>query len=155
MAHDEELAGRVRELLERVVQALGLVGSVDVSDDGETLTGTVHGEQLGLFIGHHGQTIDAVQHLATRIVLRDGEGPRRRVVIDAEGYRARRREALEGQASDAADEALRFGRPVALDAMTASERRIVHEHLRDRADVRTHSEGDEPERHLVISPATD
>ena len=153
MAAEENLESRVRELLERVVAALGIVGDIEVTDDGETLIGTVHGEQMGLFIGHHGQTIDAVQHLATRIVLRDGDGPRRRVVIDAEGYRARRRDALEGQAADAADEALRFGRPVALDAMTASERKIVHEHLRDRVDVETHSEGEEPERHLVISPA--
>jgi spoIIIJ-associated protein len=152
MVGPEELQNRVRDLLERVVAALGLVGEVEVTDDGETLTGTVHGEQMGLFIGHHGQTIDAVQHLATRIVLRDGEGPKRRVVVDAEGYRARRREALEGQADDAADEAVRFGRSVALDAMTASERRIVHERLRDRVDVETHSEGDEPERHLVVSP---
>ncbi len=85
-------------------------------------------------------------------MLRDGDGPRRRVVVDAEGYRARRREALEGQATDAADEALRFGRPVALDAMTASERKIVHEYLRDRDDVETYSEGEEPDRHLVSRP---
>ena len=108
---------------------------------------------MGLFIGHHGQTIDAVQHLASRIALRGDDGSKRRVVIDAEGYRARRRTALESQAEEAADEALRFKRPVALDAMTASERRIVHEHLRDRDDVETHSEGDEPDRHLVVSPA--
>ena len=57
-----------------------------------------------------------------------------------------------GQADDAADEALRFKRPVALDAMTASERRIVHEHLRDRGDVETNSEGEEPDRHLVVTP---
>ncbi len=149
----DELEGRIRELLERVVAALGLVGDVEVTDDGETLTGTVHGEQMGLFIGHHGQTIDAVQHIASRIALRGDDGSKRRVVIDAEGYRARRRTALESQAEEAADEALRFKRPVALDAMTASERRIVHEHLRDRDDIETHSEGDEPDRHLVVSPA--
>ncbi len=108
---------------------------------------------MGLFIGHHGQTIDAVQHLALRVALGDGTGPRYRVVVDADGYRERRRQALEGQADDAADEALRFNRPVALDAMTASERRIVHEHLRDRDDVETHSEGEEPDRHLVVAPS--
>ena len=86
------------------------------------------------------------------MALGDGSGPRYRVVVDADGYRERRRQALEGQAEDAADEALRFKRPVALDAMTASERRIVHEHLRDRDDVETHSEGDEPDRHLVVTP---
>lgn len=153
MSDGEELEVRVRELLERLVAALGLEGEIEMTDDGETLTGTVHGESMGLFIGHHGQTIDAVQHLASRIALRDGEGPRRRIVIDAEGYRARRREALEGQADDAADEAVRFDRAVSLDAMTAGERKIVHDHLRERTDVETHSEGEEPDRHLVITPA--
>jgi spoIIIJ-associated protein len=147
-----EMQDVVRELLDRVTAAMGLEATITVEDDGETITATVHGESLGLFIGHHGQTIDAVQHLASRMVLRDHAETRRRVVVDAEGYRARRREALEGQADDAADEALRFGRPVALDAMTAGERKVVHDHLREREDIETHSEGDEPDRHLVITP---
>ena len=124
----------------------------EVKTDDGIVQGTLLGEDLGLFIGRHGQTIDAVQHLAQRIVHAK-TGELRRVVIDAEGYRARRQEALERQADDAADEALRFDRAVALDAMTASERRLVHEYLRDREDVATHSEGDEPRRHLVVSPA--
>jgi spoIIIJ-associated protein len=74
------------------------------------------------------------------------------VVIDAAGYRARRAEVLERQADRAVDEAVRYGRPVALDAMVASERRVVHEYLRDRRDVETYSEGEEPDRHLVVSP---
>jgi len=144
----------VRELLEHVVDGLGLDATVDVHDDGEVCTGTVHGEDLGLFIGRHGQTIDAVQHLAQRVSgarLRDGH----RIVIDAEGYRERRAGMLQRQADHAAEDALRYGRPVALDAMTASERRLVHEHLRDREDLQTYSEGDEPDRHLVVAPQTD
>ncbi|WP_354699742.1 hypothetical protein DSM112329_05468 [Paraconexibacter sp. AEG42_29] len=142
----------VTDLLERVTVALGLTAEIRVVEvDGE-LTGTLDGEDLGLFIGRHGQTIDAVQHLAQRIVhARTGE--LRRVIIDAEGYRGRRREMLEQQADEAAVSALRDGRPVALDAMTASERRLVHEFLRERGGVETHSEGAEPDRHLVISPA--
>ena len=139
--------------LERIVDALGLDASVRVEDDGETLTGTVEGDALGLFIGHHGQTIDAVQHLATRTLLREDDENRRRIVVDADGYRDRRREALEHQADEAADEALRNGREVALDPMSAAERRIVHEYLRDRADVGTHSEGEGVDRRLVVSPA--
>ena len=152
-------ADRVRELVEAVVDALGLDADVVMTEDDESVTATVEGEDLGLFIGRHGQTIEAVQHLAQRIALKDGapadDGARRRIVVDAAGYRARRREALERQADDAADEALRYGRPVALDAMTATERRIVHEYLRDRDDVETHSEGDEPDRHLVVTPLDD
>jgi spoIIIJ-associated protein len=142
----------VRELLERVVGALGLDATVEIADDGETCTGTVNGEDLGLFIGRHGQTIDAVQHLAQRV-----SGPRtgdaaRRIVIDAEGYRERREQMLQRQADQAVDDALRYERPVALDAMNASERRLVHEYLRDHDGVQTYSEGDEPDRHLVVAP---
>jgi spoIIIJ-associated protein len=146
-------ADAVRELVELVVDALGLDADVTVEEREEELVATVEGEDLGLFIGRHGQTIEAVQHLAQRVVFKDGPAEdRRRIVVDAAGYRARRREALERQADDAADEAVRYGRPVALDAMTATERRIVHEHLRERGDVETHSEGQEPDRHLVIEP---
>jgi spoIIIJ-associated protein len=148
----EDPVEAVEDLLEEVVRALGLDATVDVGDDGEVVTGTVHGDDLGLFIGRHGQTIDAVQHLAQRIAgARQGEG--RRIVIDAEGYRERREMMLQRQADQAADDALRYGRPVALDAMTASERRLVHEYLRDNDDVQTYSEGDEPDRHLVVAPA--
>src|SRR5205814_7285804 len=97
------------------------------------------------------QTIDAVEHLAARIAYRDAT-ERKRVVVDAAGYRARRAEALQRQAERALSEALRFGRPVALDAMVASERKVVHEYLRDRHDVETYSEGEEPDRHLVVAP---
>ncbi len=151
MAAPENPVEAVEDLLEEVVRGLGLDATVAVTDDGETVTGTVNGEDLGLFIGRHGQTIDAVQHLAQRIAgARAGEG--RRIVIDAEGYRERRETMLQRQADHAADAALRSGRPVALDAMTASERRLVHEYLRDHEEVETYSEGDEPDRHLVVAP---
>ena len=144
----------VHEVLEEVVSALGLKGSVEVESAGEVVTGTVHGEDLGLFIGRHGQTIDAVQHIAFRIALARGAGNEGdlRIIIDAEGYRARRAESLHRLADQAAEDARRYRRPVAMDAMTASERKLVHEYLRDRGDVETHSEGDEPDRHLVIAP---
>ena len=118
------------------------------------LKGTLRGEDVGLFIGRRGQTIDAVQHLAQRIVFPEGPSSVR-VVIDADGYRERRAEALRAEADEAAEEALSSGRPVELDPMPPSERRIVHEYLRERGDVETHSEGDEPERRLVVSPLGD
>ena len=144
----------VREILEEVVAGLGLNGTVAVERDHEVVTGTVEGEDLGLFIGRHGQTIDAVQHLIFRIALARGAGDEGdlRVVIDAEGYRARRADALQRVADQAAEDARRYGRPVALDAMTASERKLVHEYLRDRGGVETYSEGEEPARHLVVAP---
>jgi spoIIIJ-associated protein len=141
------------ELLERVVEALDLEATVEVIEDDERLTGTLGGDDLGLFIGRHGQTIEAVQHLAQRVVGEaDGPDLRRRVVVDAAGYRERREQVLQRQAEEAAESCLESGRPVALDAMTSSERRVVHEFLRDRGDVETESEGQEPNRHLVVSP---
>jgi spoIIIJ-associated protein len=142
----------LRDLLEHLVEGLGLEATVEIDANDEALVGTLHGEDLGIFIGRHGQTIDAVQHLAQRILLADPATERRRIVVDAEGYRARRREALEKQADQAAIEAEKYGRSIALDAMTASERKHIHEYLRERGGVDTHSEGDEPERHLVVSP---
>ena len=146
-----EAAARLRDLLERVVEALDVDADVEVTEDPEALYGTVEGEDVAVLIGRHGQTIDAVEHLAARIAYRDAT-ERKRVVVDAAGYRARRAEALQRQAERAVSEALRFGRPVALDAMVASERKVVHEYLRDRHDVETYSEGEEPDRHLVITP---
>jgi spoIIIJ-associated protein len=149
----EQPVDRVRELLERVSQALGLDADVRVEDDDGTIRGTLDGDDLGLFIGRHGQTIDAVQHLAFKAATRDrppSSGVR--VVVDAAGYRERREHVLHRQAEEAADDAVRSGRPVALDAMSATERKVVHEHLKDRPDVETYSEGTEPDRHLVVAP---
>jgi spoIIIJ-associated protein len=144
----------LEELLEEIVDGLGLDVDIEIEQREGVLLGRVVGEDVGLFIGRRGQTIDAVQHLAQRIVFPEGPSPVR-VVIDADGYRERRAEALRADAEDAAEEALRSGRPVELDPMPASERRVVHEHLRDRDDVSTHSEGEEPERYLIVSPADD
>lgn len=152
MASEKPAGDVVRDLVERVVAALGLDAEVEVVADDEAVVATVHGEDVGLFIGRHGSTIDAVQHLAHRIVLHRTPPPHPRVTVDAEGYRARRAEALERQADEAAEDAVRFGRPVALDAMGAAERKVVHEYLRERGDVETYSEGDEPDRHLVVAP---
>src|ERR1700720_1718427 len=99
------------ELLEEVVQALGLDVEVNVTEDDGVLRGNIEGEDVALFIGRHGQTIDAVQHLAQRIVFPDGPADVR-VVIDANGYRERRAAALRAQADDGADEVLSSGRPV-------------------------------------------
>jgi spoIIIJ-associated protein len=146
-----EVETAVRELLELLVEQLDLEAEVEVRQDGDTVTGALIGDELGLFIGRHGQTIEAVQHLAQRIAFR-GRPSEVRVVIDAAGYRDRRASALRREADEAAESAVRGKRPVALDAMTASERKLVHEHLRERGDVETYSEGDEPDRHLVVAP---
>jgi spoIIIJ-associated protein len=149
-----DAADRVEQLLERVAEALGLdVDELELVEDSEGIRATLHGDELGLFIGRHGATIDAVQHLAFKIANRDaGRNEAVRVTVDAAGYRERREEMLHRQADQAASRAARSGRPVALDAMSATERKVVHEHLKDRDDVETYSEGTEPHRHLVVAP---
>jgi len=144
----------LEDLLEEIAEGLQLDVEVEVEEGDGVLTGRLKGEDVGLFIGRHGQTIDAVQHLAQRIVFPEGPSSIR-VVIDADGYRERRAEALEAEAEDAADEALSSGEPVEFDPMPPWERRIVHEHLRDRDGIETFSEGEEPERYLVVAPLGD
>jgi spoIIIJ-associated protein len=149
----EAAPDRVRDLLERIRDAFGLRAEVVVEEEGREVRGRLDGDDLGLFIGRRGQTIDAVQHLAFKIATRDiPPSAGVRVVVDAAGYRARREQTLHRQADEAAADAVRSGRPVALDAMSATERKVVHEHLKDRDDVETYSEGTEPDRHLVVSP---
>jgi spoIIIJ-associated protein len=147
----EEPAERVRAVVARVTQALGLRASVDVVESEDEIAATVNGEDLGLLIGKHGATIDALQHLAARIAFR-GDSHRKSVTIDAAGYRERREAALQRAADQAVEDALSYGRAVELEPMSAAERRIVHTYLRDRSEVATHSEGDEPDRRLVVSP---
>jgi len=146
-----EPAERLRAVITRVVQALGLRTTVDVEETPEEIRATVNGEDLGLLIGKHGSTIDALQHLGMRAALRGGE-ERKQVVVDAAGYRARREATLQRAADRAVSDAISFGRPVDLEPMRALERKVVHMYLRDRTDVETHSEGDEPDRRLVITP---
>jgi spoIIIJ-associated protein len=147
----DEPGERARELLRRITAHLGLRASVDVVEEEDVLRVAVSGPELGLFIGKHGQTIDAIQFLCAQAVYRGREG-RKRVIVDAGGYRERREAAVLRQADRGAADATRYGRPVELDSMPAFERKLVHTYLDGRADVETHSEGDEPFRRIVITP---
>ncbi len=151
---ESDAAGRVRKMLEQIVAAVGVAAAIEVSEDDAGVHANLDGEDLGLLIGRHGQTIDAIQHLAYRIAYR-GEDERKRVTVDAAGYRERRAALLQQDADEAADEALQTGEPVALDAMNAVERRVVHEYLRDRDGIETYSEGAEPDRYLVVAPVAE
>jgi spoIIIJ-associated protein len=144
-------ADRVKVILEHVLDGLGLDGEVQVSEDEETIVGSIEGEELGLLIGRHGQTIDAVQLVAYQAAYQ-GRPDRKRVIVDAAGYRERRREALEHRADRVTEEALNGDRPIELEPMSAAERRVIHEYLRDRPGIETYSEGDEPHRFVVVAP---
>jgi len=146
-----EPAERVRAILEEVADALELEGDVEVDEDEDQIVGSIDAEDVGLLIGRRGQTIDAVQLLCYRAAFQ-GLQDRKRVVVDAAGYRQRRRELVERQADRAAERALDSGKEIELEEMTPTERKIVHVHLVERAGVETFSEGEEPERCVIVAP---
>jgi spoIIIJ-associated protein len=148
---DVETIEYIEEILETIAEAAGVDAEVRVEDAGDTLTAEFVGDDLALLIGHHGQTIDAIQHLAYRIAYH-GVDERKPLTVDAAGYRERRAAALHAVADQAAEAAIRDKRPVSLDPMGAQERKVVHEYLKSRFDVETYSEGQEPSRRLVVAP---
>lgn len=148
---DAETIEYIEEILETIAEAVGVDAEVRVDEVDGTIVAEYVGEDLALLIGHHGQTIDAIQHLAYRIAYH-GVDDRRPLTVDAAGYRERRAASLHAVADQAAETAVREGRPVALEPMGAQERKVVHEHLKGRFDVETYSEGQEPSRRLVVAP---
>jgi spoIIIJ-associated protein len=147
---ESEVGARARELVERIADGIGVHCRVVVREDDESLTVTCAGPELGLLIGKHGQTIDAIQYLVNAILRRTGL--EKDVVVDAAGYRERRRATLESLAVRSAQRVSRDGERVELEPMTAVERKIVHLRLKDFPGVVTGSEGTEPNRFVVISP---
>jgi spoIIIJ-associated protein len=153
LAYDEsELAAEVRELVERIVDGIGVSARVDLDEDDETITVSCTGADLGMLIGRHGQTIDAIQYLANAAMYRGHKEDRKAVVVDAAGYRARRRTSLEALAVRSAERAVASAEPVELEPMTAVERKVVHLRLKEFDGVETTSEGTEPNRFVVITP---
>ena len=154
-AGDTTQASTVRELLERTIAASGVSATVQIDESDDQLVATLVGPDLGVLIGRHGQTIDALQYLANAIGHRMHGDDRVRVVVDAAGYRARRAATLESVARSAAEQAVATGLRVELEPMTAIERRLVHELLKDDPEVETSSEGVEPARFIVVLPRSE
>ena len=143
-------AGEAREFVARIAAAIGADVTVTAGEREGRVTVTCSGEDLGLFIGKHGQTIDAIQYLANAVAR--AEGSEYEVVVDAAGYRARRNASLEAVASRSARQAVTTQSAVELDPMTPVERKVVHEALKDDPEVETQSEGSEPNRYVVVLP---
>jgi spoIIIJ-associated protein len=149
---ESEQAAEVREVLERIVEAIGVRARLEITEDDETVTATFVGSELGLVIGKHGQTIDAIQYLVNAVVWRGRGDERKAAVVDAAGYRARREATLSSLAQRSAEQAVSSGRAVELEPMTAVERKVVHLCLKEFPGVATRSEGTEPNRFVVIDP---
>jgi spoIIIJ-associated protein len=147
---ESEVETHARELVERVVGAMGIVARVEVRETDDEVFVTCSGDELGLLIGKHGQTIDALQAVANAAVYRSGT--HKPVTVDAAGYRDRRRLTLEGIAVRSAERAAQ-GERVLLEPMSPVERKVVHERLKEFPGVQTASEGTEPNRYVVVLPA--
>jgi spoIIIJ-associated protein len=145
-------AARLREIVERVAKEIGVQCTVEVEESEDELRAVCDGYDLGMLIGRHGQTIDSIQYLANAIIFRGRYDERRPVVVDAAGYRDRRQATLDALAIRMAERASATGERVELEPMTAVERKIVHEKLKDDPEVETASEGTEPNRYVVIFP---
>lgn len=148
----QELLDDAREYMDRIVEMMGLEARVDVYDAGEFIAVDVSTEQAGLFIGQKGETIDAVQHLLSLAVYKDRKFGKR-LVLDSEGYRQRRVEAIQGMAHRMARRAVRERREVELPPMNASERRVVHVYLQENEKVFTKSEGNDENRRVKVFPS--
>jgi len=147
---ESEEASAARDFVERIAAAIGADVAVNTAEREGVVTVTCFGADLGLLIGKHGQTIDAIQYLANAIVRT--EGGAHEVVVDAAGYRARRTATLEAVAERAARRVAATGKEIELDPMTSIERKIVHEALKEDPEVETESEGTEPNRYVVVYP---
>ena len=141
----------LREFVQTTVRLMGIEAHVEASEAGEALKADISGDDLGLLIGRHGATIDALQYIAG-IAVNGARHDRRQVIVDAEGYRERREAALSSLAERTAQQVVREGAAVALQPMTAAERKVIHLHLKDHPRVETASEGNEPFRAVIISP---
>jgi spoIIIJ-associated protein len=149
---ESELAADVRELVQRIIDGIGVNAHVDVEEGEDSVTVSCSGSDLGMLIGRHGQTIDSIQYLANAAVFRAYQDGRKEVIVDAAGYRARRRTSLEALAVRSAERCVSNAEPVELEPMTAVERKVVHLRLKEFEGVETTSEGTEPNRFVVIKP---
>ena len=148
----ESRAERVERFLGEICDTIGLEARISIQEGDEYLHVDVRAPEANILIGHHGQTLDALQYLTNLVASNSGEeGPR--VLLDVEEYRKRREETLTRLAARLADRVRRTGEPMALEPMSAHERRVIHLALQDTPGVETASEGEDPFRHVVIYPS--
>ena len=147
----KDVAQRARAYVEKLAELMGVpvTVTVDTNEEG-TVQVKVDGDEKGILIGRRGETLDAIQYLTLLYANKEQDG-HTRVTVDANDYRAKRQEALIRLANRMANRAVKTGRRVSLEPMNPNERRIIHMALQDHDQVETHSEGEEPNRHLVIT----
>lgn len=148
LVREGDIAG---DYLERLLDILDYDGDIDMDVEGERAVVAVVGERLQALIGPRGTTLDALQEL-TRLAVIQQTGVRSRLMLDVGGYRERRRAELATVAANAAERVKEHGEPVSLDAMNPFERKVVHDAIAALDGVRSDSEGEEPQRYVVVHP---
>ncbi len=149
----EELA---LSFLEKLLDGIGVSTHIEVSDDKDTVYIDIDGDDVGVAIGRHGETLDAIQYITGLVVNRNSQvKDPRRVVVDISGYKKRRQKSLESQALRIAGKVIKVGKSYEMEPMNPAQRRIVHCALQDFPGVTTFSEGREPDRCVIISPVRD
>lgn len=148
---DSNVLSYAKTVLERILAEITVPSQVQGRVDGETIYLDIKGDGTGLLIGRHGQTLDAIQYIVGRIVGKQ-LGEKKVIVIDTERYRERRRENLERLSRQMGEKAKGTGRPVSLQPMSASDRRIVHLALKHDRDLETRSEGEGSMKSIKIIP---
>jgi spoIIIJ-associated protein len=147
---EQTIGETAAQLLAQMVSHMGVEATTEVVEEDEVQAVIdIKGEDLGLLIGKHGQTLAAIQHLLGLMINR-GLEERKRIILDAEGYRERREESLRHLAIASARKAKQTGEPVTLDPLLPHERRIVHTTLADDPDITTRSVGEDPTRRIVV-----
>ena len=146
-----ELIVAVDEFMTSLIEEMGFDATVDAYDAGETINVDVATKETGLFIGQKGETIDAIQYLLN-VAIYKGHPFSKRIIVDSEGYRQRRVEAIQGMAHRTARRVMREKRSLSLPPMSASERRVVHLFLKENPNVTTFSDGEEEDRRVIVSP---
>ncbi|MCU1394239.1 MAG: hypothetical protein JWM34_2667 [Ilumatobacteraceae bacterium] len=151
----QQVGEEAKKFLSELVTAFGLSGSVDLREEGDDLELNITGADLGLMVGPRGNTLLAVQDL-TRVASQRRLGDHdTRLRVDIGGYRERRREALSRFAQDVAAQVIASGEARALEPMPSADRKVIHDVLTETTGVVTRSEGDDPNRRVVIAPAND
>jgi len=145
---DEEKKEKVTEVLNNIVNSMGLNIKTDIKEDQEAIKVNIDGENLGLIIGHKGENLDALQLLTSVIVNKEGDY--KRIELDVQNYREKRKETLIHLAQRKAKDVIRYGKNITLEPMTPYERRIIHTALQEDEKVTTVSVGTEPFRKVVI-----
>ena len=143
---------RGEKFLQELFASMGIEVQIFRREDEEGFIYELVGERLGILIGKHGQTLDAIQYLANLAANKDHADGHARIIIDIEGYRSRREETLMRLAGHLAEKACRIGQEVHLEPMNRHERKIIHTALQDNRKVSTYSAGEEPRRYVVIVP---